>query len=722
MHGLLFRVKLNLNNRLLPGFPPAQERHMQPPSSFKVAKAWFLFLACALLPFFWGLAFLYPRGDDFDYAARAMFFLDVPGGILESVREWLFQSGSYTYHFLAVLLGKGGIWPLLSALVCAAVLAVHVLAGYVLARALGGSRSWAALWGGFALFCLLACHQGLYLFYRQTGALSVGLQSGAGLLFAALLCRLWRAHPAEAVPRSGVRHGALRTQQGLRGFWRRCAAPTVWAAAPRRYAVLAGILAIGVYEQAALAVCLAAAVAALLAWRCRHPLARDFTRVIAWMLVALVLSFLAPGNIVSRAVRHVDTAVLWQNLASLPADWLHTAFWCFSFPWLLAVTALTLLLPRPAREEREKIPSPYPWLCLAAPLVYVLFTLSVALLHAGTSASITAAPRYAAGMAPYGAFVLGVALYPFVGWLVRRLQGMAHARDMRLWLILLPAVLLLCGNGNWRLTAVNACNGAFADIADRLSLRYACLEAEGRVTMADEPAFRFGLLGELTRPARSENAVDARLPGMAVRRLDYGVFPVHMEESLPQESVVWPNLRVAWLYGLGSVRSASGNAAAAGAAALQPSARPLFLSPQLEELGIRSAWLAGTQGENITFAEIWLVLRCSAPLPETWCIWRQSPVDMRRLPPLPLQRWWGMKAEELARRQTALPGWLADMAGVRLNVRPAQWRIPSPEQGTDIFYAFPLIPRSPLADVVPPVRLWAETPQGLMPFGESAGN
>lgn len=689
---------------------------MQSSSSPTVAKAWFLFLACALLPFGWALGFVYPRGDDVDFAIRAACFLDVPGGLYEAGKDWLFQNGRYTRNALAVLLGKGALWPLLSALVCAAVPALHALAGYVLARALGGSRSWALLWGLFALFCLLACHQGLNLFYMQAEALSAGLQSGAGLLFAALLCRLWRAQPAEAVPRSGVRHGALRTQQGLRGFWRRCAAPTVWAAAPRRNAVLAGMLAAGVHELSALAVCLSAAVAALLAWRCRHPLARDMTRVVAWVLAAFVLSFFAPGNAVRRAVHPVDTAVLWQNLASLPADWLQYAFLCLSPLWLIAVAALILLLPRPAREEREQIPSPYPWLCLAAPAAYVLFTLCSVLLHAATTAPI-AAPGFAAAMTPYGAFALGVFLYPLVGWLVRRIQGMAHARDMRLWLILLPAVLLLCGGGNWRLTALNACNGAFADIADRLSLRQACLEAAGNGV-----AFRSGPSGEAAQSGGERRDANA-LPDVAVRRLDYGVFPVYAEESLSQNPALWPNPGVARLYGLGSVRSASGDAAAAGAAALAPSSRPLSLSPSLEALGIRTAWLAGTQGENATFSEVWLVLRCAEPLPETWCIWRQSPVDMRRLPPLPLQDRWSMQAAEYARRQVALPDWLADIAGVRLHVRPEHWRIPNPEQGgSDLFYAFPLFPRSPLAKSMPPVRIWGETPQGLMPFGESAGN
>ena len=47
---------------------------MNPRQQQGVSKFWFLFLFCALLPFCWALGFLYPRGDDFDYATRAMFF------------------------------------------------------------------------------------------------------------------------------------------------------------------------------------------------------------------------------------------------------------------------------------------------------------------------------------------------------------------------------------------------------------------------------------------------------------------------------------------------------------------------------------------------------------------------------------------------------------------------------------------------------------------------
>ena len=693
---------------------------MNPRQQQGVSKFWFLFLFCALLPFCWALGFLYPRGDDFDYATRAMFFLDLPGGLYEAGKEWLFWSGRYTHHFLVVFLGKGGVCPALAAVVCASVMALHALAGYVLARALGGSRPWSALWGLFSLFCLLACHQEVRLFYMQTDALSVALQSGTGLLFLALLCRLWRARPQEAVPRSGLHRGALRTQHRLRGFWRRCAAPTAWAAGPRRWAALAGIVAVGVYEHAALAVVLGSAVTALLAWRRRHPLARDFTRVTVWLLAALALSFLAPGNLVRRAVRHVDAVAVWRNLSALPDDWLHNAFWCLSFSWCVAIVALTLLLPRPDGEEGERVPSPYPWLCLAAPLAYVLFTLGVALLHAGTDAPLGTTPKFAAGMAPYGAFALGAALYPFAGGLVRRLRGMGHARDRRPWLVLVPAVLLLCGGDNWRLTALNACNGAFTDVAGRLSQRYAFLEEEGRWATETDPAFRFGLLGELARPGSRRRGLDGRLPALTVRRLDYGVFPIHGEEALPREPAAWPNLWVAWLYGIGSVRSAPGDAAAAGAAVAQSQARPLEVSPQLAALGIRAAWLAVTAGENVTFSEIWLVLRCAAPLPEQWSLWRQSPVDMRRLPPLPLQRWWRMRAVESARHGMALPVWLDGVAGIRLHMRPDQWRISDPGQGDGLCYAFPLQACSPQAGSVPFLWIWAETPRGLMSFAGSA--
>ena len=692
---------------------------MQPLPPHKVSPFWFLLLICALLPFFWALGFLHPRCDDFDYATRAMFFLDVPSALYEVGKEWIFWSGRYTHHFLVTLLGKGGVCPPLAALVCLAVMATYALAGWILARALGGTRRWSALCGLFFLFCLLTAHQGLPLFYMQTDALSVGLQGGMSLLFMALLCRLWRAQPTEAVPRSGVRHGAMRTQRGWRALWRRCAAPTVWAASPRRAATLAGVLAVGVYEYSALAVFLVALATALLAWRCRHPLARDLTRVGAWIFLALLLSFLAPGNFVRRAARDVDATVVLQHLATLPADWLHNAFWCLSLPWAVTVLAASLLLPRPAREERESLPSPYPWLCLIAPPLYVLFSFCIALLHAGTDASFASSPKFAAALAPYGALALGATLHPLLGRLARRLRHAAHARDMRLWLVLLPAVLLLCGGANWRLTSLNAANGAFADLDTRLSLRYALLEQTGRAATWDDPAFRFGLLGEAARPGSRRRAVDSALPALVVRRLDYGVFPIYAGEDLPLTPESWPNLWVAWLYGLGGVQSAPGNGAAAVAAALQSSARELALTPELEELGVRDARLAAIGGDNATFSEIWLVLRCAAPLPENWTIWNQSPVDIRRLLPFPLQRWWRMLEADLARKREALPDLLADVSGVRLNVRPEQWRVPDPGEGKELFYAFPLQQISPLAAAgsVPPLAIRAETPRGLMPLG-----
>lgn len=65
-------------------------------------------LVALLLPFAYAFGFLFPRGDDFDEVTRAMFPFDLPGGLYEVAREWLTWSGRYTYHFLAVFLGKAG--------------------------------------------------------------------------------------------------------------------------------------------------------------------------------------------------------------------------------------------------------------------------------------------------------------------------------------------------------------------------------------------------------------------------------------------------------------------------------------------------------------------------------------------------------------------------------------------------------------------------------------
>ena len=161
-------------------------------------------LLAPLLPFVYAFGFLFPRGDDFDEVTRAMFLFDLPGGLYEIGREWLIWSGRYTYHFLAVFLGKAGELRPAYGLVCAAVAALYGLAVYGLAREAGGgeriSRRDAAFCGCFAVLALFCCHQNLQTFYMLTDALTMGLQPALALCFFWALCRLWRVQgDADAV-------------------------------------------------------------------------------------------------------------------------------------------------------------------------------------------------------------------------------------------------------------------------------------------------------------------------------------------------------------------------------------------------------------------------------------------------------------------------------------------------------------------------------------------
>ena len=118
-------------------------------------------LLAPLLPFVYAFGFLFPRGDDFDEVTRAMFLFDLPGGLYEIGREWLTWSGRYTYHFLAVFLGKAGELRPAYGLVCAAVAALYGLAVYGLARESGGglmARRDAALCACLAVLALFCCH------------------------------------------------------------------------------------------------------------------------------------------------------------------------------------------------------------------------------------------------------------------------------------------------------------------------------------------------------------------------------------------------------------------------------------------------------------------------------------------------------------------------------------------------------------------------------------
>lgn len=667
------------------------------------ALAFILLLVVLLLPFAYAFAFLFPRGDDFDEVTRAMFLFDLPGGLYEVGREWLIWSGRYTYHFLAVFLGKAGEMRLAYGLICAAVVALYGLALFGITRMLDagrkpGSRRAALCTGLLAVLILLCCHQNLATFYMLTDALTMGLQPAAALCFFWLLCRLW------LVP---------ETQDSRKA---------------RRAAIVVGVLAVGVYEHSAVAVVVCASAACALAWRealahrsavARRRL-RDCLRVGCWCLGALLFSFLAPGNFYRRAVRHVSAEVQRQQLAQAWQEWLSSAFWFFDGLWPWAVLLLVLLLPRRADASGRGSTRAHWYLALAAVLAYPAISGALTVLHALSDVTLSATPKVPAGLSVYAACAFGVAVYALAGPALAMLQKLR----LPLWPLTLPLLAVLCLSGNWRETLLNAANGGMVSLAETLTQRYDYLASLGRSATAHGAPPKFGLIGEIARPGCRKRSIDPTLPQAVVQELRPAVvFPIHMGEPLPGSPEIWPNLWVAWLYGVGSVQSCRPDPSLAGArfeacadAAQWPmpvsggtvaaghaprvSARPAgspaggreggraatvcAVPEPLRKAGVEHAWLMRAQGgPNETFEDLWLLLQTSRPLPQHIAVFRASPADWRRFMPLPLQQW---LLARLTSCQELELDFTRHTAGQRLAYSSAEWLA-----GRKGLYAFPVL-------------------------------
>lgn len=385
-----------------------------------------LLLVLLLLPFAYAFGFLFPRGDDFDEVTRAMFLFDLPGGLYEVGREWLTWSGRYTYHFLAVFLGKAGETRLAYGLICAAVVALYGALVFGLTRTLAdtgkpGSRLTAVFCGLFAVLILLCCHQNLSTFYMLTDALTMGLQPAAAFCFFWLLCRLWRASEP---------HESRKA---------------------RRDASVAGVLAVGVYEHSAVAVIVCVAAACVLARReARRSMttaarrrAQDCLRVACWCVGALLFSFLAPGNFYRKAVRHVSAEVQRQQLAQAWQEWLNSAFWFFDGLWPWAILLLALLLPRRADATGRGVTRGQQELALAAVLGYLAISGALTVLHALSDVTISSGPKLPAGLSLYAACAFGVAAYALAGPALKALQQLR----LPLLLLALPLLAALCLSG-----------------------------------------------------------------------------------------------------------------------------------------------------------------------------------------------------------------------------------------------------------------------------------
>ena len=660
---------------------------MMPPDSSLRAKSlaaralvW-LGLAVGLAPFVWAFGFCFPRGDDFDEVTRAMFLFDLPGGLYEIGREWLTWSGRYTYHFLAVFLGKAGEIRWLCGLVCASTLALHGLAFYGLAREANVESRRALPLAFLATLALCASSLHLWTFYMLTEALTSGLQSAAALGFFWALCALWNRAGADAA---------------LVRRW-------------RRRAILLGVLAVGVYEHAALAVLAGAGIAFLLAWfddrEAGTPFRQGrfgiFLNVALWCLAAALFSFFAPGNLHRKQVRGIDAETVRQQLEALPAEWLQ-ALAGFAHSLLpLAALGLALLLilrasPAPALARRKAL--------LTASLVaaaFVLGSLCLGILHALSDQPLSAAAKLPANLGLYGAFALGFAVFALLrAWPpLARAEGGPRARAA---FLAGAALLALCIWGdNFQLALRHVVNGAMTLYAQAMTRQDEWLRHEA--SLAKNPGdHRFGLIGEILYPGNRARKLDPKAQWLLLCQWRQSVFPVFGGGDVaPPHAADWPNLWIAWMYGLDAVAGAPPDPAAALAAldrplsaAASPDDGPLELAlpPEAKALGLTRAWRVNAQGgPNPTFAANWLVLESQSPLPENLALLAPSPLAASRMAPLPAQAWLLERLlGEVKVRADALALWAAPMRTFSASRQLAG------QDAADFRYAFPLGPAAPL--------------------------
>ena len=667
---------------------------------FRRALLW-LVLCCALLPFVYALGFLFPRGDDFDEVTRAMFLFDLPGGLYEVGREWITWSGRYTYHFLAVFLGKAGELRWVYGLVCGGVMALYGVAFSGLARQAGARAGDAALLGGFAILALCACHQNLPAFYLLTDALTMGLQPAAALLFFWSLCRFWTALDRDGTPGAGSPRSAAPVSPGARRA--------------RRAAILLGVLAVGVFEHAALAVLLGAGMCCILALArdARHGLSlkgalrgpgrlRAALPVALWCLGAALFSFLAPGNQHRRSVRGIDAAVQGRQLDAVWSDWTDAVAAFGHSLWPVAVAGLVALLllarrPTPTAGSSGLSRGESLLLAVMAPVGFLVWSLGLTVLHALSDVPLSAAPKLSAGLGQYAGYALGFALYALAG-ACRAAPPPARPRAAARAAFLLLALglaALFCRSDNFLRTAANAANGSMVLLADAQETRDAWLRHAGEAARAGSGP-RFGLIGEILHPGARSRRLDPTLPLVVVQR-EAAVFPVYTSEALPENPEHWPNLWAAWMYGVGGVSGARpdpARAVAAVAGLRAPDARraggptPLALPEALRRHGVEGAWrVTAPGGPDPTFADTWLVLACRQALPARMALFRPNPPDWRRLAPLPAQAWLLRRLERQTPPDAAFPDFADRCAGTLLRFSTDAWATAAE---TGFFYAFPL--------------------------------
>lgn len=540
--------------------------------------------ACALLvclaPYLYSFGFCYPRGDDYDGITRAMFLFDLPGALYEIGREWLFWSGRYTYHFLAVFLGKAAENRFACGLACFSVLMAYAYGFYKFGRLAGQSIKQGIF---FSLLCacvLLCCHGNLTDFYLLTDALTIVLQAAFYLLATGQLLKIFN------------NRGEKRGRPNLKLF------------------IAFSILAIGTYEHAALAIfwtyCAALAFTYLL-WPAGEEAALKIRQGLLscapWLMGALLFSFLAPGNAQRRAARHVDLEQQLAQFSSAPEQLVNFLRDFILSPWPIATLCVCaiggLCLKRPDTHFQKRLT-----LCIVPLVGFLLFAFSVITLHALSDVPFTAEIKLQASLELYASIALGLTIR-FLPW------GLPAYKCGNIFITLACSGPLFCiaaNSANFQKTFYNAANGEMLLLADFMAERRQILAKASRSTSYVPDSF--GLRGELRNPAVRKRKIWPGECATVITGFPRAVFPVYTLPDLKADPAGWPNIWAAWVYGLPALAEIPPQSRPVLKAIAEGKGQPISIGSTLREAGLASAWLYLDEPHSDS-AAAWLVLESS---------------------------------------------------------------------------------------------------------------
>lgn len=632
---------------------------------------------CALLaPFIFAYGFIYPQGDDFDSASRAVCLFDFIGGIYEVFREWFTWSGRYTYHFMAVFFGKAAESRFWSGLVCFGVLCSYAFAFWWLISPLVShrfySRIHAAVLSIGALLALYASFGSLPNFYLLTDALTIAHQGATALFFLALVTALWQK--------------VFVSKEDCKKEW--------------RHTLLTGIFAVGVYEHAALAViCISLtffAFACVMRKRTPHltllekihfqhshasgkwnrrfdkllgrlntPIIRPFLTLTLCLLLPLAFSFLAPGNFVRNMKRGVDAALQIEQIGMVWTDWLGAMGAFLQSPWIPLLTCLVFAMRFFTHPEKRANSYMSMIAAIASVICFLAFSFSLVFLHALTDVPFHAQKKLLASFGFYAAITFAVLLFNALAHLQLPARLPRVARSLLALLCMGVFAWLVLNTHNFRAVCLNAVNGGMGVLALEMEARdkwLADLRKENEIQL--EPT---GLIGEILFPGIRERKVRADLPQAVVARIEEPVFPVYMREALQDSCEGWPNLWAAWMYGQGCVMAKKPDPAKALSMARAGVAREVELPDALRTFGFTRAWRVDAQGgKGPTFALSWLVLEGAAEQSMELYVLCCNPPMTARLAPLAMQKKW---LQELQKGSPIQLPFIAELAASVLNFR-----------------------------------------------------